>query len=731
MDVTTLSLDLLQLNVDSVQFQGSLAPFSYNDTLLVIDLGGTLTSGTTDSVVVYYNGSPQQDPSGWGGFYFQNPYYYNLGVGFQSDPHNYGRVWHPCFDNFVERATYDYSILTNNNFTAYCNGTRTSVTSVGTDSLLTNWDLATEIPSYIASVAVADYVHVTQNYFSTSQTLNIPMWLVARENDTTNLKNSFVNLGAAMEAYETLYGPYVWERVGFVMVPFSSGAMEHATNIAYPLITANGTIAFQTLMAHELSHHWWGDWVTCETAEEMWINEGMAVYSEHLFLEYVYDYDTYLNEVRSNHYDVLHRAHVDDSGHYALNAVPIKFTYGEHSYRKGACVMHNLRAYMGDTDFFAGLQSIQTNFAGGNINSFQFRDELNTIGGTDVTDFFDDWIFQAGFSQFEVAKMTATQNGGNYDVELVIDQRLKGAANFHNNVPMQVTFRDANWNTHSEMLNLGGDYQVVNLTIPLNPVYVGLNEDHKINQAVTSEERVLTQTGIELMQLANTRLTVSTLTDSAFVRVEHNWVYADQPQGLNNIVASPDRYWTVHGVDLQNVSGKLKFDYNAQNTSAGDLDNGLMVDAGGQAFHEDSLVLLYRPSIQDDWQVHPDYNHNTMGSKFDKLGFMETNTFAAGQYCFGYRVYSVNTPELPDVAAGYKIYPNPADDSVNIDLSGWQTNPYRLEIYGINGMLLTHKAIVGGQVNQLDLSELDAGTYVFIISDSDGLKRGSKRVVMH
>ena len=37
-------------------------------------------------------------------------------------------------------------------------------------------------------------------------------------------------------------------------------------------------------MAHELAHHWWGDLVTCETAEDMWINEGMASFSEGLFL---------------------------------------------------------------------------------------------------------------------------------------------------------------------------------------------------------------------------------------------------------------------------------------------------------------------------------------------------------------------------------------------------------------------------------------------------------------
>jgi aminopeptidase N len=48
-----------------------------------------------------------------------------------------------------------------------------------------------------------------------------------------------------------------------VAVPFNGGAMEHAGNIAYPLFAINGNLAYETLFAHELSHMWWGDAVTC------------------------------------------------------------------------------------------------------------------------------------------------------------------------------------------------------------------------------------------------------------------------------------------------------------------------------------------------------------------------------------------------------------------------------------------------------------------------------------
>jgi aminopeptidase N len=730
MDITTLSLDLLQLNIDSIVFQGTQISYSYNDTLIIANLGGTVSAGNIDSLTVYYDGTPQTDASGWGGFYMQTSYFYNLGVGFEADPHNYGRVWHPCFDNFVERATYDFEILTANNYTAYCNGERTNVTPVGTDSLITNWKLDIAIPSYLASIAVGQYVHVSDSYFSALQSLSIPIWLASRDTDTTNFKNSFANLQNGIAAFENSYGPYVWNRVGYVLVPFNSGAMEHATNIAYPLLTVNGLLTYETLMAHELSHHWWGDWVTCATAEEMWINEGMAVYSEHLFLENVYDWDTYMQTVRDNHYDVLHRAHIDDSGHYALNAVPIKYTYGEHSYRKAADVLHTMRSFVGDANFFAALQSIQTAYGGGNISSSEYRDQMSSIVGVDVTEFFDNWIFQPGYSQFAITDMNSTQNGGNYDVEIVVDQKLKGASTYHTNVPISVTFMDAGWNQYSTSITMSGDFAAFTLSVPFEPVFAALNMDEKLNDAVTAEDITITTNGIKNLNYSNVRLSVSSITDSAYMRVEHNWVYADAAPSIPNLIVSQDRYWNIHGLDLNKMTGTLRFTYNGQNNSTGDFDNSILQDVGGQPFEEDSIVLLYRADAQSDWQIHPDYSVNTTGSSTDKKGWCETNVFMEGQYCFGYRVYSVGLSEFNKVGQTYSIYPNPADDTIFIDLQEWSTGQYAVEIYAINGQFIDKNVLKGAEINEVSVGHIEAGTYLVILTDNSSKRIGSKRILV-
>jgi len=675
-----------------------------------------MNTNETDSITVFYKGSPQLDPSGWGGFYFQGDYAYNLGVGFGSDPHNYGRVWHPCFDNFAERSTYDFTILTNSGRSAYCNGERISVVSAGVDSLITTWKMSDPIPSYLASIAASSYTHVTNSHTSTITGIPIPIWLIAHAADTVNMKNSFVNIPSAITTYEEAYGAHAWNKIGFVLVPFNSGAMEHATNIAYPKATANGSILYETLYAHELAHHWWGDLVTCLTEEEMWINEGMASYSEKLFLEGLYGRDRYLNEMRDNHHSVLHLAHITDNGYYALNQVPHDYTYGEHSYNKGSDVAHTMRGYLGDSLFFEGLQSVINNFAGGNVSSSQFRDQMNTIPGIDVTNYFEDWIFNPGFSHFSINNFEITGSGP-YNAMVVVDQKLKGTSSYHTNVPLTITFMDVNFNEHTESIMMTGPFSIFNFQIPFEATFVAINMDENINDATTAISDIIHSTGLKDYPYANSRLTITSITDSVLLRCEHNWVAPDDNNVPPGIVISHERYWNYHGIFNQDFDATMRFEFNGQNNNAGHYDNELLTNTGGQTFVEDSIVLLYRPNAQSTWMIHPNYMLNFTGANTDKKGNAITNEFLAGQYTWGYRTNSVG---IKDFRSELKIYPNPADDKIIIE-TGERNGEIQIEIYDSKGSLIIKRKLSG---NVISTAELAPGNYLIsVLQDGTRVSR--------
>jgi hypothetical protein len=727
--INNLSLDLLMMTIDSVKQNNTHLAFSYNDTLLQISLDAVYNLGDTSELTVFYHGSPQQDPSGWGGFYWSGQYAFNLGVGFESIPHNFGRVWHPCFDNFVEHATYDFTVITNGGRKAYCNGEFLNETINGTD-ITRIWKMSTPIPSYLASVSVAPYTHVLRNYQSPFTSLNTPIWLIALPADTTNMKNSFINLPSAIEGFEWAYGPHYFNKVGFVLVPFSSGAMEHATNIAYPRITANGSLSYETLMAHELAHHWWGDLVTCETAYDMWINEGMASYSEYLFLEYFYSRQQYNTGIRNNHKTVVWKAHVDDNGFHALSAVPLEVTYGTTSYDKGADVVHTLRGYLGDSLFFAGLKTIIANNQLQNINSESFRDQLNAINGIDVTHFFEDWVLQPGFPEFSIDSVEVSGSGSSYDVTVHYRQKLRGALHYFNEVPITVFFRNSAWDVETRQVLLSGNSGSVTVTLPFVPVQWSLNDDERISEAVTADNWAITSPGFKSFSHSNFQLNADAVTDSAFIRVEHHWVAAD-PFFVNDFlnVISPDRFWRISGLGWnENVVAQGRFSYNGTTSSGGYLDNLLMTDYGSMLFHEDSIRLFYREHPGLNWTEYPYYTRSTQASKTDKVGLIIADSLRLGDYAFGMRISALDVSDfVPQLSM--RVFPNPAHQQFQMEVDGPLVDQYELVLVDLTGRVILHSP-VNQRSTLINTNGMSAGTYIIQLRRGDQMVSVSK-IILH
>ena len=629
--VDHISLDLLAMNIDSITSGSSVLNHNYDDTLLRVELGMVLDKGNSAEVTVYYNGSPVSDPSGWGGFYWMSGYAFNLGVGFQSIPHNYGRVWFPCFDNFVERSTYEFNITTADGRSAKCNGEWISESPLNGDTLVTKWILDKSIPSYLACVAVADYETVNMQHSGLNGP--VPIRLYAAAGDTGNVRASFANVANAVAAYEQGYGPYQWNKVGYSMVPFNSGAMEHATNIAYPRYAANGSLSYEDLMAHELAHMWWGDLTTCETAGDMWLNEGMASFSEFLFNEYVYGWDAYRQLVIDNHESVIHLAHITEDEYRPLYDIPLDITYGTHVYDKGADIVHTLRGYMGDSLFFGGLTSFLAVNKFSHMNSYMLRDHLTKYSGIDMSDFFDKWVFKGGFPHFSIDSVVVVPNGPNFDANVYVKQKLVGTEFYCQDAPLEITFFDANWAENSQIITISGTTASQTFTIPFNPAYTAINYYNKISDAVSSDVKTISSPGLYNFvntQGAHMSFTVSSITDSALIRVEHNWTYPDPMTGVNKYKLCPNRYWKIDGILPASYAMTAKAFYDGRTSGSSYYDHGLFTSPSD---HEDSLVVMYRSNAGANWSEWP-YVTQTVIAANDEWGQVVLDSVVLGEYVF-------------------------------------------------------------------------------------------------
>lgn len=650
----TLELDLCGLTVDSIQGENIQGFYQSGEKLNVV-FSQKLNVGHTSAISIFYQGSPKTDAS-WGGFYFSGNYAFNLGVGFSSDPHNLGRVWFPCRDNFTDKASFSFAITVPDGYKALCNGELDSISGN-----TWHWRLNEQIPTYLASMAVAPYcIHKDQHK-------NTEITLACLPADSLKMIASFAHLKDALDAFEARYGVHRFKRAGFNAVPFNAGAMEHATNIAYPNYAVDGTLNSETLMAHELAHHWWGNNVTCSDHTQMWLNEGWASYSERIFLEWVYGREKYLEDVSNNHRGVLHYAHLRDGKAWPVSGVDHARTYGAHVYDKGADMAHTLRGYMGDTAFFKACASFMTEFEFKNANTADLKNTFQKFTSLPLDDFFRFWIEQPGSMAFNIFEWNAKDNGGGkFWVTMRVKQNLRMAPELYRNVPYEITFMDAGFRSETKTVLLSGLDTTFVIEVNFKPAFVALDMNQKLSDAITDKHLIVREKGAHDFGDALMTMNVENIKDSAMVRVEHFWTAADRyyMQQLPGLVLNPQRYWQVDGIWDENFKASATIEYNGRvsgtSYASGYLDNELEI------LHEDSLVLLYRPFPFSMWQIEQNVVRNG-GTPLDRKGQMTINSLKKGQYAWAvYNQKKVGVEEKENQIA-LRIFPNPSKGEISFN----------------------------------------------------------------
>lgn len=607
---------------------------------------------------IFYSGNAPADPSGWGGWHRSNPYHFNLGVGFGVNPHSYGRSMFPAFDNFIEHSTYSFHVSTPPGYMAYTNGIRTSFSvDPSTLNISQNWECSDPMPSYLVSLAIAPYAEIQDSILKSDGTY-IPSLILARPADTSNAKQSFAHLQGIFSSYEKWFGPYVWDKVGYALT--TVGAMEHATSIHLPVQLVDGTFQGEDIIAHELAHHWWGNLITCRTANDMWINEGMAEFSSHLYEEDVYNRTRYMRTVRGNQLYVLNNARKNDGGYIALNGVDHSTTYGTHVYQKGAWVGHNLRGYMGDSTFQYTVHNLLANHAFSNLNTSEFENELSTISGINMTNFFADWVTQPGNVAVSIDSIRSVSTGSSWDVEVGISQHKKERSTYLTSAPLELKLYGANGETYSTTTILISPNKIHSVIgLPFQPLYATINEGEAYLASSTFDRADGIGFGIFNMDPAKGRLQVKTATDSHYVYIAHHWAGPESQSTTANL--SKSRFWTIRGTWGTDFDAEFRLFYDGRVENGGQDDDLVSMT-------EDSLVVMYRFDASHDWELFPHFNKNVMGNATDKYGQITLTKILPGDYVLANASPDIGFQESDSRRSLFKIYPNPSNGSLRIEL---------------------------------------------------------------
>ena len=301
---------------------------------------------------------------------------------------------------------------------------------------------------------------------------------------------------------------------------------------------------------------------------------------------------------------MLQFAHHTEEMYRAVSGQPHKYVYGDHVYKKGALVAHNLRGYMGDEAFFESIHQFMEQFKYSSVSSDSLEKWFQIYSGQDLSSFFRDWVFTPGYTVVVVDSFNVEPNSTGYEVDIYLQQKLKGRADYHDDIPVYYSIYDSDWNMISGQEEMSGINHTITVQSAIDPAYVALYERNELAQARTVDRVVVKEEGNLTVDNMMWDVKVESIQDSALIWFEHIWSAPDNQKDFDTkpFRLSNYHYWRVSGLDADNVEMSGDFFYDGrEGGNTGYMDMDLV------SVQEDSLVLLYRKNAKDDWIEYPHY----------------------------------------------------------------------------------------------------------------------------
>jgi aminopeptidase N len=425
------SLDLVQLNVDSVFVNDRPAPFFRDDRHLVIEVD--VNAGDQMAVRIVYHGDPGRTQTG--GFFWGEDYHYTMGEGIDVQDPSMLKYWIPCNDIPSDKATFALHVTVPDDLWALSNGDLVEITpNVTKETLEYHWTSSVPIATYLVALTIGPYVSFQDSYPSVSGT-TIPIVNYVFPRDLEKAQFDWSIVPDVMAVFEHLFGPYPFGGYGMVQIPGGGGAMEHQTLSSFYENLVTGDRRFEYIVVHELAHQWWGNWVTLTDWREIWLNEGFASYSEALYAE-ARRGDSALAEVMRT-FKNAYMSDVGRRGHFSI--YDPEYAWGSTVYRKGAWVLHMLRWVTGDDVFFSILKEYGRQFAYSNATLNDFIDVAEQQSGMDLDWFFTQWIYGEGFPVFDLYWNYTRVSEDQYDVSFRVEQSQTTPTRFYMPIEFMIT----------------------------------------------------------------------------------------------------------------------------------------------------------------------------------------------------------------------------------------------------------------------------------------------------
>ena len=414
----TVSLDSWHLKIQEVRDVALNRPLRFRSGSRRLDIILPSARGPADTfaVRITYTCSPRA------GMYMQKDrdragfwYAYTYGEG------GLHANWLPIYNDVNDKFSTEMSVTVPRGYMAISNGRLLDSVRQVDGQMRFHWRQDLPHSNYLLALYVGNFEESTlaPAFGAIPLSVWLPRGRVAESQTVFSTTTRMVEFFSRKFSYR-----YPWDKYDQVVVPdYSIGAMEHTGITGHrdamlrdsgapddagpPSFTDYGNAwTTESIISHELAHHWFGDNLTCRNLSTIWLNESFASYlmmlwdeesagRDQLLYDVQYAMDQYLEYVRDEHIIRPLEYHFFDSQDAIYNE--------QTTYLKGAAVLHMLRYVLGDAEFFRALSYYLRTHEFSNVISGDLKIAIEESTGKNLDWFFDQWVTGGGHPVFEVS----------------------------------------------------------------------------------------------------------------------------------------------------------------------------------------------------------------------------------------------------------------------------------------------------------------------------------------
>ncbi len=415
-DSLTLSAKRMNINEVSIIKAGKHIPlkFEYDSLKLHIKLDKAYKCGENYTVFINYIAKPNEFKvkgslaiSSDKGLYFINPNGTDKSkptqIWTQGETES-NSSWCPSIDKPNQKTTDEISMTVPAKYQTLSNGIMVSQKKNSDGTRTDTWKMDLPHAPYLLMMAVGEFSIIKDSYKGKEVSYYV-------EKEYAPVARKIFGLTPEMIAYfSKITGiEFPWPKYAQIVCrDFVSGAMENTTATlhsesaqqdARQLIDRN---EWEDVIAHELFHQWFGDYITTESWSNLTLNESFADYSQTLWDEYKYGKDdgdaenyqgmlTYLQG--GNDKKDLVRFYYKDREHM----------FDQVSYQKGGRVLHMLRNYVGDSAFFKSMNLFLKTKKFQSAEAHELRLAFEEVTGQDLNWFWNQWYYDSGHPKLDIS----------------------------------------------------------------------------------------------------------------------------------------------------------------------------------------------------------------------------------------------------------------------------------------------------------------------------------------